>query len=89
MRKRSNSKCHPNDHMSVHMWTLEHYENVFFLQEKNKTKDLPFTIGIQTPLQIGWLLEFGHNKVLSMDANFGTNVQRHHLFTLMVFDCHC
>jgi hypothetical protein len=41
------------------MWILEHHENVFFLQEENKTKDFPFTIGIQTPLQIGWLLEFG------------------------------
>jgi hypothetical protein len=89
MKKGSNWNCHPNDHMSVHMWTLEHHENVFFLQEENKTKDLPFTIGIQTPLQIGWLLEFGHNGVLSMDVNFGTNVQRHHLFTLMVFDHHC
>jgi len=33
----------------------------FFLQEKDKTKGLPFTIGIQTLLQIAWLLEFGHN----------------------------
>jgi hypothetical protein len=64
------------------MWTLEHHENVF-LQEENKTKDLLFTIGIQTPLQIGWLLEFGHNGVFSMDANCGTNVQSHHLF---IFD---
>jgi len=44
MKKGSNWKCHPNDHMSVHMWTLEHHENVFFLQEENKTKDLPFTM---------------------------------------------
>jgi len=69
------------------MWTLEHCQYVF-LQEENKTKDLFFTIGIQTPLQIGWLLEFGHNGVFSMDVNCGTNVQRHHLFTLMVFDHH-
>jgi hypothetical protein len=69
------------------MWTLEHHANAF-LQQENKTKDLPFTIGIQTPLQIGWLLEFGHNGLLSMDANCATNVQRYHLFTLMVFDCH-
>jgi hypothetical protein len=70
------------------MWTLEYHENVFFLQEKDKTKDLPFTIGIQTPLQIAWLLEFGHNGTLSMDGTFGTNVQRYHLFTLTVFDHH-
>jgi hypothetical protein len=55
MRKRS-WKHHPTfDHMSMHMWTLEHHEIVFFLQEEVKTKDLPFTIGIQTPLQIVWL----------------------------------
>jgi len=59
--------------MNVHIWTLEHHENVF-LQEENKTNNLPFTIGIQTPLQIGWLLEFGHNGILSMDTNYGTNV---------------
>jgi hypothetical protein len=70
------------------MWILEHHEIVFFLQKEDKTKDLPFTIGIQTPLQIVWLLEFGHNGSFSMDATFGTNVQRYHLFTLMVFYHH-
>ncbi len=60
---------------------LEHHEIVFFLQEEDKTKDLPYTIDIQTPLQIVWLLEFGHNGALSMDATFGTNVQRYYLFT--------
>jgi len=40
MKKGSNWKCHPNDHMNVHMWTLEHHENVFFLQEENKNKGL-------------------------------------------------
>jgi hypothetical protein len=60
------------------------------LQNKKKTKQniLPFTIGIQKLLQIVWLLEFGHNGTLSMDATFGTNVQRYHFFTLMVFDHH-
>jgi hypothetical protein len=60
----------------------------FLFARGKQNKGLPFTIGIQTPLQIGWLLEFGHNGVLSMDVNCGTNVQRHHLFTLMVFDHH-
>jgi hypothetical protein len=63
------------------MWTLEHHEIVFFLQEEDKTKDLSFTSGIQTPLQIIWLLEFGHNQALFMDATFGANVQRYYLFT--------
>ncbi len=64
------------------------YAHSFAKQEKNKTKYLPFTIGIQTLLQIVWLLEFRHNGALSMYATFGTNVQRYHLFTLMVFDHH-
>ncbi len=81
-------KHHINDHMNVHMWALEHLENVFFLQEEDKMKDLPFTIDIQTPLQIAWLLEF-RCGALSMYATFGANVQRYHLFTLMVFDYHC
>jgi hypothetical protein len=40
MRKES-WKRHPNDHMNVHMWTLEHHENFFFLQKEDKTKDYP------------------------------------------------
>jgi hypothetical protein len=50
-------------------------------------KDLPFTIGIQTPLQIAKLLEFG-SGALSMYGTFGANMQRYHLCTLMVFDYH-
>ncbi len=46
--------------------------NCIFLQEEDKTKDLPFIIGIQTPLQIVWLLEFGHNESHFMDATIGT-----------------
>jgi hypothetical protein len=64
------------------------YAHSFAKQEKNKTKYLPFTIGIQKLFQIVWMLESQHNGTLSMDATFGTNVQRYHLFTLMVFDHH-
>jgi hypothetical protein len=68
--------------------TKSTHSHSFAKQEKNKTKDLPFTIGIQTLLQIVWLLEFGYNGALSIDETFGTNVQRYHLFTLMVFNHH-
>jgi hypothetical protein len=50
--------------------------------------DIPFTIGIQTPIQVAWMLEFGHNRTLPMDATFGTNVQRYNLSIVIMFDHH-
>ncbi len=41
---------------------------------------VPFTIGIQT---------LRHNGLVYMDAMFGTNDVKYHLFTLMAFDFHC
>jgi hypothetical protein len=49
---------------------------------------VPFTIGIQTPMQLQAMFQFGHNKFIFMDAAFGTNDVKYHLFTLMVFDFH-
>jgi hypothetical protein len=34
------------------------------------------------------MFQFGHNMFISMDATFGTNDVKYHLFTLMVFDFH-
>jgi hypothetical protein len=34
------------------------------------------------------MLTFGHNGTISMDATFGTNDVKYHLFTLMGFDAH-
>jgi hypothetical protein len=34
------------------------------------------------------MLQFGHNKLIFMDATFGTNAVKYYLFTLMAFDCH-
>jgi hypothetical protein len=63
---------------------------VFFLQdvgEINKTQ-VPFTIGIQTPTQCESMLSYGQNGAIFMDATFGTNDMKFHLFTLMGFDDH-
>jgi hypothetical protein len=63
---------------------------VFFFQdvgEINKIQ-LPFTIGIQTTTQWESMLSYGHNGAISMDATFGTNDMKFHLFTLMGFDDH-
>jgi hypothetical protein len=50
---------------------------------------VPFTIGIQTPTQCEFMVSYGHNGVISMDATFGTNDMKLHLFTLMEFDDQC
>jgi hypothetical protein len=34
------------------------------------------------------MLQFGCNGLVSMDATFGTNYVKYHLFTLMAFDFH-
>jgi len=48
----------------------------------------PFTIGIETPTQLESILTWGHNEAISMDATFGNNDLKFHLFILMVFDSH-
>jgi hypothetical protein len=62
---------------------------VFFqdVGEINRTQ-VPFTIGIQTPIQCESMLSYGHNGAISMDATFGTNDMKFHLFTLIGFDDH-
>jgi hypothetical protein len=34
------------------------------------------------------MISYGHNGAISMDATFGTNDMKFHLFTLMAFDDH-
>jgi len=34
------------------------------------------------------MFQFGRNWLISMDATFGTNNVKYHLFTLMAFDFH-
>jgi len=50
--------------------------------------DIPFTLDIQTQMQVAWMLEFGHNRTFPVDATFGTNVQRYHLSIVIMFDHH-
>ncbi len=63
---------------------------MFFFQdvgEINETQ-VPFTTDIQTSIQCDSMLSYGHNGAISMDATFGTNDMKFHLFTLMGFDDH-
>jgi hypothetical protein len=65
-------------------------EDVFFFQDVGEINGIqvPFTIGIQTPSQCESMLSYGHNDAIFMDATFGTNDMKFHLFTLMGFDDH-
>ncbi len=63
---------------------------MFFLQDVGEINgtQIPFIIAIQTPTQCESMLSYGHNGAISMDATFGTNDMKFHLFTLMGFNDH-
>jgi hypothetical protein len=63
---------------------------VFFFQDVSEINEaqVPFTIRIQTLTQCESMLSYGHNGAIFMDATFGTNDMKFHLFTLMAFDDH-
>ncbi len=63
---------------------------ILYLQEVNKVNgvEIPFTLNIQTLMQCQFIFAYGHNGTISMDATFGTNDVKCHLFTLMGFDVH-
>ena len=35
--------------------------------------EAPFCLAIQTPWQLGIMLQYGHKRQITMDATFGTN----------------
>ena len=80
---------HPFDLISVHMWTLEYPNSVFYSQKhsfidlnSSTQSDAPFTLGIQTEWQVEMIVKFGHNNVLSIDATFGTTQTQFRRFSL-------
>jgi hypothetical protein len=90
-KHKNRSWClHTNPTISIQSWAFQHLEDVFFFQDVGEINgtQVPFTIGIQTPTQCESMLSYGHNGAISMDATFGTNDMKFHLFTLMVFDDH-
>ncbi len=88
--KKGSWRLHPNLVISIWSWALQHPEDVFFFQDVGEINEIqvPFTIVIQTPTQCESMLSYGHNGAISMDAPFGTNDMKFHLFTLMAFDNH-
>jgi hypothetical protein len=63
---------------------------VFYFQDASEDNGIhvPFTIGIQTSSQLQAMVSLGDNGAISMNATFGTNDVKFHLFTLMVFYAH-
>jgi hypothetical protein len=84
-------RLHKNLAISFHTWAFNHLDDVFYFQDVSEDNGIhvPFTIGIQTPFQSQAMVSLSGNGAISMDATFGTNDVKFHLFTLMVFDAHC
>jgi hypothetical protein len=90
--KKGVSWClHQNLVISLRTWAFSHLDDVFYFQDANEDNGIhvPFTIGIQTPSQLQAMVSLNDNGAISMDATFGTNDVKFHLFTLMVFDANC
>jgi hypothetical protein len=75
----------------IQTWAFNHLKIFFYFQYVGEINgvNIPFTIGIQTPMQLQFMILCGDNGAISMDATFGTNDVKFHLFTLMVFYAHC
>jgi hypothetical protein len=87
--KRAFGAC-TNPAFSIQSWVCVHHNDVFCFQDVGEVNGIhvPFNIGIQTPMQLHVMLQFGHNGLIFMDATFRTNDVKYHLFTLMAFDFH-
>jgi hypothetical protein len=74
---------HPRDALSVRMWTLENPDAFFYYNEYGNidlneppANDDPFCLAIQTDWQLEMMVRHGHNRALSIDATFGTNLPK-------------
>ena len=72
---------HPQDAMSVRMWTdknpdcfyhYQEYDNLE-LNDPPSLEDDPFCLAIQTEWQLQMMVRHGHKRALSMDATFSIN----------------
>ncbi|MCO5555000.1 hypothetical protein L7F22_008539 [Adiantum nelumboides] len=77
---------HHDDAISVRNWVIDNPTNVFSYQAMNENKGEAFILGIQTRWQLEMHSKYGHNSLLAMDATFGTNKYKFHLYTILVFD---
>ncbi|MCO5581586.1 hypothetical protein L7F22_035474 [Adiantum nelumboides] len=82
----SSLHTHHDDAVSVQNWVVDNPTNIFSYQAMNENKDEAFILGIQTKWQLEMLSKYGHDSLLAMDATFGTNKYKFHLYTTLVFD---
>ncbi|MCO5613306.1 hypothetical protein L7F22_067582 [Adiantum nelumboides] len=75
-----------DDATSVHNWVNDNVPHVFFYQPMNSSNHTPFALGIQSRWQLETICKYGHNGLLAMDATFGTNKYKFHLYSVLVFD---
>jgi hypothetical protein len=90
-KHKKGTRClHKNPTLSIQSWVYAHPSDVFYFQDVSEVNGIHVlvTIGIQKPMELQAMLQFDHNGFISMDAMFGTNNAKYHLFTLMVFDFH-
>jgi hypothetical protein len=82
---------HKNLTIFVCTWAFNHLNDVFYFPNVGEVNGIKviFTIEIQIPSQLQSMVSLNDNGVISMDATFGTNDVKFHLFTLMVFNVHC
>jgi hypothetical protein len=82
-KHRKRSWClHQNPTISLHTWAFSHLDDVFYFQDANEDNGIhvPFIIGIQTPSQLQATVSLGDNGAISINATFGTNDVKFHLF---------
>ena len=64
---------HESDPMTVDCWVHECLESLFFYQQQDLVKNIPFIVGIQTKWMLSMMVKHSHNNVISMDSTFSTN----------------
>ncbi len=81
---------HKNPTLYIQSWVCAHPSNVFYFQDASEVNGIHVlvTIRIHKPTKFQAMLHFNHNGLIYMDAMFGANNVKYHLFTLTVFYFH-
>jgi hypothetical protein len=88
--KIGNWHLHKNLVIYIQRWTFNYSKSDFYFQDASEVNgiEIPFTVGIQILVQLQSMISCVHNEPISMNATFGINDVKFHLFTLIVFHAH-
>jgi hypothetical protein len=72
------------------MWVRENPDVLFYYKESGfevggdllGCRNIPFTIGIQSPWQVVMMQQYGHQSVVAIHVTFGTNENKVNCFTI-------